>query len=273
MIELCPGLFSPLLFATFSSTIHSLIYPEIWKTAFIKPLQKSDSKTDITNYRPILLLPRKLRFFLKKKVFKFSYNKLNNKSTPQHFGFQSRKSAFKHLINFQKTVRSQNSPVLYAVYLEYGPAFDSVQFKTLFVKLLLFGLDENFFQHFRSYFRGRHQIVLVQSHLSYSLSILSDVPHGLVSRPLLFVVFINDMPFMFLDAISRLFADNLNCVFNSIIFESDLVRLHFWNIANRVLANVLKTKYLSIRGDVSVFLGNDPFENIKHQKDHYEPRF
>ena len=75
------------------------------------------------------------------------------------------------------------------------------------------------------------------------------------------------MPSIFLDAIVWLFADDLRLLFDSLDFESDLVRLQSWNIANGMLTNVLKTKCLIFRGNVSVLLGDEGFENVKHQKD------
>ena len=75
------------------------------------------------------------------------------------------------------------------------------------------------------------------------------------------------MPSIFLDAIVWLFADDLKLLFDSLDFESDLVRLHSWNIANWMLANVLKTKSPIFRGNVSVLLGDEVVENVKHQKD------
>ena len=75
------------------------------------------------------------------------------------------------------------------------------------------------------------------------------------------------MPSKFLDAIVWLFADDLKLLFDSLDFESDLVRLHSWNIANGMLANVLKTKCLIFRGNVSVLLDDEVVGNVKHQKD------
>ena len=70
LVKLCPELFAHLLFILFSAIIHTLVYPDIWKSAFIRPLHKSDSKTDITNYRPNSLLPKTSLIF-EKDIFDF----------------------------------------------------------------------------------------------------------------------------------------------------------------------------------------------------------
>ena len=247
LVKLCPELFAHLLFILFSAIIHTLVYPDIWKTAFIRPLHKSDSKTDITNYRPISLLP-KVSLIFEKNMFDFLFNKTKHRITPCQHGFQSRKSSVLQLIDFLQTARLKNSPNLYTVYLDYAKASDKVPFEVLLRKLRLFGLDENFLHLFNPYFSDRQQIVIVQN-------------------PLLFLIFINDMPSIFLDVIVWLSADNLKLLFDSLDFESDLVRLHSWNIANGMLANVHKSKCLIFRGNVSVLLGDEVIENVKHQKD------
>ena len=247
LVKLCPELFAHLLFILFSAIIHTLVYPDIWKTAFIRPLHKSDCKTDITNYRPISLLP-KISLIFEKNMFDFLFNKIKHRITPRQHGFQSRKIAVLQLIDFLQTARLKNSPNLYTVYLDYAKASDKVPFEVLLRKLRLFGLDENFLHLFNSYLSDRQQIVIVQN-------------------PLLFLIIINDMPSIFLDAIVWLFADDRKLLFDSLDFESDLVRLHSWNIANGMLANVHRSKCLIFRSNVSVLLGDEVVESVKHQKD------
>ena len=200
-------------------------------------------------------------------MFDFLFNKIKHRITPRQHGFQSRKSAVLQLIDFLETARLKNSPNLYTVYLDYANAFDKGPFEVLLRKLRSFGLDENFLHIINSYLSDRQQIVIVQNQTSRQLPVLSGVPQGSVLGPLLFLIFVNDMPSIFLDAIVWLFADDIKLLFDSLDFESDLVRLHSWNIANGMLANVLKTKCLIFRGNVSVLLGDEVVENVKHQKD------
>ena len=158
LVKLCPELFAHLLFILFSAIIHTLVYPDIWKTAFIRPLHKSDSKTDITNYRPISLLP-KFSLIFGKNMFDFLFNKIKHRITPRQHGFQSRKSAVLQLIDFIETARLKNAPKLCTVYLDYAKAFDKVPFEVLLRKLRLFGLDENFLHLIISYLSDRQQTV------------------------------------------------------------------------------------------------------------------
>ena len=160
LVKLCPVLFAHLLFILFSAIIHTLVYSDIWKTAFIRPLHKSDSKTYITNYRPISLLPKHSLIF-EKDIFDFLFNKIKHRITPRQHGFQSRKSAVLQLKDFLETARLKKT--LHTVYLDYAKAFDKVPFEVLLRKLGLFGLDENFLHLINSYLSDSQQIVIVQN--------------------------------------------------------------------------------------------------------------
>ena len=184
LVKLCPELFAHLLLILFSAIIHTLVYPDIWKTVFIRPLHKSDSKTDNTNYRPITLIP-KISPIFEKDIFDFLFNKIKHRVTPRQHGFQSRKSAVLQLIDFLETARLKYSPNLYTVCLDYAKAFDKVPFEVLLYKFRLFRLDENFLHLINSYPSDRQQIVIVQNQMSRQLPVLSGVPQGSVLGPLL----------------------------------------------------------------------------------------
>ena len=86
LLKLCPRMFAPLLVTLFFSIIHTLIYPDSRKTAVIRPLHKSDCKTDNTNFRPISL-QTKVSIIFDKNVFDFLYNKVKGGITERLFGF------------------------------------------------------------------------------------------------------------------------------------------------------------------------------------------
>ena len=266
LLKLCPNLFASLLFTLFSCIILTSTFPDQWKTAFVKPLHKQNSKMDIANYRPRSLLP-KISIIFEKILYNFLYDRVKCKITPCQFGFQSKKSSVLQLIDFLKTVRNSNSPLLFSIYMDYVKAFDRVPFNILLSKLHKIGLDDNFVALIRSYLFGRRQIVIIRNQPSQPLKVKSGVPQGSVLGPLLFLLFINDMPSIFIDSIPWLFADDLNLLFQSLNFHDDLARLHSWNIANGMLANSAKSKSLVFCGTVLATINNERIENVNSHKD------
>ena len=87
-----------------------------------------------------------------------------------------------------------------------------VSHEKLLFKLECLGIGGSLLAWFRSYLSGRRQTVLIDSEPSDFLPETSGVPQGLILGPLLFLLFINDMP----NAIAKetslpLFADDSNC--------------------------------------------------------------
>ena len=124
--------------------------------------------------------------------------------------------------------------VTYSVYLDYEKAFDKVPHTILLCKLRRFGLDESFFELLSSYLKDRIQNVKIDNHVSDSVNIAMEF----LKAPswALFILFINDLPSIFLDCIPWLFADDLKLLFNSLNFHNDLARLSNWNVSNGMIA-------------------------------------
>ena len=113
-------------------------------------------------------------------------------------------------------------------------AFDTINHSILLRKLDHYGIRGISLQWFESYLSNRNQYVSVNGHTSEQLSIRHGVPQGSVLGPLLFLIFINDLPKVSKFLNFYLFADDTNIYYES----SDLLNIQ--KIVNRELRKVRK---------------------------------
>ena len=210
LLKSSPYLFGSLLYSLFRSVILCRTFPAIWKVARITPLFKGGSRNDIKFYRPISLLP-KVSLLFERIIFNYLYSCLSKELHPQQFGFQSHKGAVLQLLDYLEKVFSCKSQHKFAIYFDYEKAFDKVPHTILVEKLRRFKLDGNFCTLLGSYLCNRYQFTQVNKSKSKLLPCVSGVPQGSVLGPFSFLVFVNDLPSIFLDSMVWLFADDLKC--------------------------------------------------------------
>ena len=121
------------------------------------------------------------------------------------------------------------------ILLDFSKAFDKVPHQRLLQKLSHIGIQGNTLDWIRSFLGNRTQSVVLNGHQSQVTSVTSGVPQGTVLGPLLFLVYINDLPDMIAPGTTaRLFADDcalyrqINSNEDQIILQEDLNRLQEW---------------------------------------------
>ena len=139
------------------------------------------------------------------------------------------------------------------IFLDLKKAFDTIDHEILLMKLACYGVDDQGLAWFRSYLSNRQQICHVNGVYSKKDFIKCGVPQGSILGPVLFLLYINDLPRCLDYSIARLFADDTNMTFTGCNIESiqeqmsrDLDKIFQWLCANKLTLNVLKTDFMVI---------------------------
>ena len=121
---------------------------------------------------------------------------LNDKNILYEFqsGFRTSYSTDTCLIDLQDSIRMEISKGKYVgmVLMDLQKAFDTADHDILLDKLDAMGFDHN--EWFKSYLRGRKQMVVVNDVSSETGTVTCGVPQGSILGPLLFLCYVNDMP-------------------------------------------------------------------------------
>lgn len=143
------------------------------------------------------------------------------------------------------------------IYLDFSKAFDRVPHHLLLHKLKMYGFHGTLLKWFRSYLDHRKQRVVIGGQDSDWTEVTSGVPQGSILGPLLFLLYINDMPKCVLSSQVALFADDSKCyktirdISDCISLQDDLNQLHSWSVKWGMLFNVNKCHVMSIVNKVN----------------------
>ena len=228
-------------------------FPKLWKTALVKPLFKKGGKHEhVASYRPISVLCI-LSKILEKHVHSHFYSYLCDKQLLHscQSGFRPKHSTQTCLIKMTNKWLNEidKGNVIGCVAVDMSKAFDSLSHATLLSKLSLYGCNATTVKWFESYLCDRVQHVSIGNQVSEGKTVRYGVPQGSVLGPLLFCLYINDLPLVINNCDIDMYADDVtlytakqsvssleNC------FNIDLPCLVKWCTANHLLINAGKTQ-------------------------------
>lgn len=235
----------------YTASIVTQTIPDDWRMAKIIPIHKSGSKLESSNYRPVSLTSTCCKL-LEHIIFKaiITHLETNNLLYYRQHGFRSGLSTVTQLAEITNDIANalNERGQIDAVFLDFAKAFDVVRHPDLITKMHAIGIEDNIITWITSYLHNRKQFVAVNNHTSNSLNVLSGVPQGSVLAPILFLIYINDIPMGIDSSVQiRLFADDcvvytrVNRTEDQINLNHSLTKIRAWCSQWGMTLNARKT--------------------------------
>ena len=192
--------------------------PQAWRQASITMIPKKGKPSDPTNYRPISLtscLGKLAERTIKERLYK--YLELNNILLKQQSGFRNNRGASDNLILFTQKISEafNEDKKACGIFFDISKAFDRVWHNGLLFKMIKLKTPLYIIRFVTNFLNKREFIVKVNNYSSKSYPIECGLPQGSVLAPLLFSIFINDIPLATSpnSSHSTLYADDLGSLF------------------------------------------------------------
>ena len=249
---------APMFVHLINCSLSAGICPDMSKIARVIPVYKNKGEKHLfSNYRPISMLP-----VFSKIIEKLVYNKIFDFLVryeilfKSQYGFRRGHNTTHATLDFLKTVEAavKQGEIAVGVFCDLSKAFDTLDHEILLSKLDHYGIRGKWLSWIRSYLTNRQQFVDMDGVKSSLSPITVGVPQGSILGPLLFLIYINDLPSALDKLVPVMFADDTNLVLRGkhlpevvATLNCELENLNDFFKANKLKLNADKTKLVCFR--------------------------
>ena len=250
----CAAAFATPLALIYKRSFMSGVIPDTWRKSNVSPIFKKGSKLKYSNYRPVSLTPvpcKVMEGILHEHIMQHCV--VNGLISKHQHGFLKKKSCLTNLLETRDilTEAVHCGYVADVVYTDFAKAFDRVPHKRLLHKLKAYGIRGMLLTWIEAWLKDRKQRVLIEGCESEWKNVTSGVPQGSVLGPLLFVLYINDLPDTITHQI-KMYADDSKII--GIIksasdissLQADIDRAVEWSFTWLMHFNVEKCKIMHV---------------------------
>jgi hypothetical protein len=185
---------SPLIFR---QSVEKGVVTDEWKKAQISAICKKEDKAQAGNYRPVILtsvVSKVMENIVSAHII--DHMRKNNHFTRKQYGFMSGRSTALQLLAVMDrwTEALDTGDSIDCIYMDFKKEFDTVPHTRLISKLTSYGFNTEMVNWIASFLADRVQQVTINEENSKWKDVVSGIPQGSVLGPILFVVYIHDLP-------------------------------------------------------------------------------
>jgi len=266
------------LTSLFNQSIDHGYFPRALKAALVTPVFKKGDNNDPSNFRPISIVPIVSKIFeqvLKKRIV--LHLDRSSLFSDNQFGFRRNLGTIDALLNLTSYSHKamEQGEYLVAKFIDLTKAFDCVDHAILLAKLQRHNFSKSAVALIDSYLQDRTQAVKFRGSYSSFLKLDLGVPQGSVLGPLLYIIYVNELPEQILDGHITMYADdttiaakakdfNLATAKANVLFE----QAERWFSSHGLFLNAQKTHTLVMGKRALVWQeGNQPVKILGVQLD------